>query len=118
MYRFYPRLWPRCLRNSMKSRDIENRRAFLRKVVGASILTPLALALNTVSNDATVRRYIDVHTHITQKWGEKPALSAGELIRWMDKSEIGKAFVLPLVSPESWDHLIATEYVLRETEPF
>lgn len=63
-------------------------------------------------------RYIDVHTHITQSFGEKPPLSAAELVVWMDKVEIGKAFVLPLVNPESWDHLISTEYVLRETEPY
>lgn len=64
----------------------------------------------------TAHCYIDVHTHITQSFGVKPALSAAELVRWMDSAEIGKAFVLPLVNPESWDHLISVEYVLRETE--
>lgn len=84
------------------------------------VLSPLSrtFAGETVRGGNAKFRYIDVHTHITQQWGEKPPLSAQELVRWMDTAEIGKAFVLPLVNPESWDHLVSVEYVLRETGPF
>jgi len=96
-----------------------DRRTFLRTTATASLFASTALGAEPASVDsgASAFRYIDVHTHITQPWGEKPALSAAELVRWMDKAEIGKAFVLPLVNPESWDHLITVEYVLRETAP-
>lgn len=97
--------------------DLPTRRAFLRRSAVAAG-TALATASAGRADDAKAYRYIDVHTHLTQPWGEKPPMSAGELLRWMDSAEIGKAFVLPLVNPEAWDHLITTEYVLRETQPY
>ena len=100
-----------------------NRRQFLRRIGTAAILPAVSVARRShADSDSNSTnngfRYIDVHTHITQAFGEKPPLSASELVRWLDTAEIGKAFVLPLVNPESWDHLISVEYVLRETEPF
>lgn len=59
--------------------------------------------------------YFDIHTHLGQTWGDRPALSADALLRWMDENDIAQAAVLPLVSPESWDHILTTDYVLRET---
>lgn len=92
------------------------RRDFLKRAGVTAAASVFAGSRNVYSE--TTHRYIDVHTHITQSFGGKPALSAAELVRWMDSAEIGKAFVLPLVNPESWDHLISVEYVLRETESF
>ena len=91
----------------------QSRRTFLKHALlgVGSVAIP-----HLVSGEERQSLYIDVHTHITQSFGVKPALSAAELVRWMDTAEIGKAFVLPLVNPESWDHLISVEYVLRETE--
>jgi predicted TIM-barrel fold metal-dependent hydrolase len=61
--------------------------------------------------------YFDIHTHITQPWGQKEALTVEELLRWMDKNEVAQSAVLPLVSPESWYNPISTGYVLKETHP-
>jgi hypothetical protein len=36
----------------------------------------------------------------------------------MDENEVGRACVLSLISPESWDHVLTPDYVLRETEPY
>ncbi|MDZ4861300.1 MAG: amidohydrolase family protein [Candidatus Hydrogenedentes bacterium] len=98
----------------------QTRRQFL-KSAGAMTVVARAMRANAEESHGSqylANRFVDVHTHITQAFGEKPPLSASELVAWMDKVEIGKAFVLPLVNPESWDHLISTEYVLRETEPY
>jgi len=94
-----------------------SRREFLH-TSGVTTLAVAGASLPLLAADSPQlpNRYIDVHTHITQRFGEKPPLSAEALVAWMDKVEIGRAFVLPLVNPESWDHLITTEYVLRETE--
>jgi len=62
--------------------------------------------------------YVDVHTHLGQKWGNRPPLDAEGLLGWMDRHNVAQAVVLPLVSPESWDHILTPDYVLRETEPF
>lgn len=59
--------------------------------------------------------FVDIHTHITQAWGQKEPLSVDGLLSWMDTQDIAQAVVLPLVSPESWDHPVTTEYVLEET---
>ena len=61
--------------------------------------------------------YFDIHTHLGQPWGNRPALTVDGLLRWMDAHSVAQAAVLPLVSPEAWDHPISTGYVLRETKP-
>ncbi|GMU91544.1 MAG: hypothetical protein AMXMBFR4_06020 [Candidatus Hydrogenedentota bacterium] len=92
------------------------RRAFLR-TAAATGLAFRARADKASAGVGPSYRYIDVHTHLGQEWGNRPPLSAVELLAWMDKHEIGKACVMPLVSPESWDHILTTDYVLRETAP-
>jgi predicted TIM-barrel fold metal-dependent hydrolase len=62
--------------------------------------------------------FIDMHTHLGQGWGDRPALSAGALVQWMNQHKIDKAVVLPLENPESWDHPVSTHYVLEETETY
>lgn len=50
-------------------------------------------------------KYIDVHTHIgTYTHGNKELTVKG-LLDWMDKHDVAKAVVLPLVSPESTTYL-------------
>jgi len=59
--------------------------------------------------------YHDIHTHLGQMWGRRLKLTADDLLHWMDARRIERAVVLPLVSPESYDYPISTDYVLRET---
>ncbi|MEX2015870.1 MAG: amidohydrolase family protein [Candidatus Hydrogenedentales bacterium] len=58
---------------------------------------------------------MDIHTHLGQQWGQRPALTADMLLRWMDMHNVAEAVVLPLINPEAWDHPLTTDYVLKET---
>ncbi len=60
--------------------------------------------------------YVDIHTHLGQEWGNREPLSAQGLLNWMDQKSIAQSIVLPLISPESWDHPISTDYVLEHTK--
>lgn len=62
-------------------------------------------------------RYVDVHTHLGTVWNTGRELTATELLRWMDASDIAQAVVLPLVSPEASSYPLSTEFVLAETRP-
>jgi len=59
--------------------------------------------------------YVDVHTHLGMEWGDRPALTVELLLEWMDSKNVSQAVVLPLISPEAWDHPISTDYVLKKT---
>lgn len=61
-------------------------------------------------------KYVDIHTHLGQEWGTKEKLEAVDLLAWMDAHDIAQAVVLPLINPESWDHPLTTDYVLKETK--
>ncbi len=60
-------------------------------------------------------RFVDIHTHLGQQWGARGALTVPYLLDWMDEHEVAQAVVLPLISPESWDHPVTTDYVLERT---
>ncbi len=62
-------------------------------------------------------KYVDIHTHLGQEWGSKEPLTADGLLKWMDEKQIAQAVVLPLINPESWDHPLTTDYVLKQTAP-
>jgi hypothetical protein len=62
-------------------------------------------------------RYVDVHTHLGQTWNTTKPLTAEELLRWMDASEIAQAVVLPLVNPEASSYPLTTDFVLEQTRP-
>ena len=119
-----------------------SRRAFGRRVVAAAAglataglatagTAPAALALTGARGQTpesrrkrghsaggrSPGRYFDIHTHITQKWGNRPAFSVEDLLRTMDEYDIAWAAVLPLVSPLAWDHPVTTDYVLEQTKP-
>ena len=91
------------------------RRKFTKSVlagVGATILSnPAEAAPKYPKGD-----YVDIHTHLGQVWGNRPELTAEALLHWMDTKSIAQAAVLPLISPESWDHPISTDYVLKHTK--
>jgi predicted TIM-barrel fold metal-dependent hydrolase len=63
-------------------------------------------------------KYVDVHVHLGQPWNERGPLTAEMMLRWMDAHEIAQAWVLSLVSPESWFYPITSQWVLQQTEPF
>jgi predicted TIM-barrel fold metal-dependent hydrolase len=60
---------------------------------------------------------VDVHTHLGQTWNRNSALSAEELLRWMDANDIAQAVVLPLISPEASSYPLTTDFVLEQTRP-
>ena len=94
-----------------------SRRQFHRHIASAALLGAAAYARPARAQSFPPGKYFDIHTHIGQEWGAKQKLTAKALLEWMDLHEIAQAVVLPLVNPESWDHPISTDYVLRETKP-
>ncbi len=62
--------------------------------------------------------YVDMHVHLGQPWNERGPLTAEMLLRWMDAHHIGRAVVLPLISPESWFYPITPQWVLEQTKPY
>jgi predicted TIM-barrel fold metal-dependent hydrolase len=90
-----------------------------RRTFGKGLMAGVGGAMLGGDADAAPKypkgRYVDIHTHLGQEWGNRPALSAEELLRWMDENSVAQSIVLPLISPESWDHPISTDYVLKHT---
>ena len=63
-------------------------------------------------------KFVDVHVHLGQPWNERGPLTAEMMLRWMDAVEIEQAWVLSLISPESWFYPITPQWVLEQTKPF
>ena len=97
-----------------------SRRAFNRMAVIAAAASLMGTASSARAAEKTYPEgnYFDIHTHLGKVWGNKPELTVDNLLRWMDYKSISQAAVLPLVSPESWDHIITTDYTLKQTRPF
>src|ERR1700757_1628833 len=86
-----------------------SRRGFLP----SALATSAALLKSAQGAEKSRRKvkYIDIHTHIgTFYWGKE--LTADELVRMMDRHDVEKAVVLPLVSPESSPYPQTTEAAL------
>jgi hypothetical protein len=56
---------------------------------------------------------IDVHTHIGRLRLGHRRLTAGKLVRWMDRKGIDQAVVLAIENPEELDFYVPTPYILR-----
>jgi predicted TIM-barrel fold metal-dependent hydrolase len=102
-----------------------SRRSFNRAMTGAAAgvavaagISPAAVGSHRMTPRWPAGTYVDFHTHLGQKWGNRPALSAQELLEWMDANGVSQAVVHPLENPEAWDHPIPTNYVLEETAPY
>lgn len=95
---------------------IASRRRFMASFAAA--VTGCYGARSTRAAEPAGDVYFDIHTHIGPVWNGKPPLSAEQLLRWMDAHQVGRAAVLPLVSPESSSYPIATFQVLAETQPY
>jgi predicted TIM-barrel fold metal-dependent hydrolase len=96
------------------------RREFHRRAAGA-IACGLTAAIAGPTLAAEKKyppgRYVDMHTHLGTVWNTTTQLTATDLLRWMDSSDIAQAVVLPLSSPESSSYLITTDDTLRQTAP-
>lgn len=93
-----------------------SRRAFLVQAAGLAVGSAAFAGATSAAARGPKGTYIDIHTHLAQVWGNRPALSVKMLLKWMDANDVAQAVVLPLVSPESWDHPISTDYVLKQTK--
>lgn len=75
-----------------------SRRAFISSAATASAVA--RVGGTPPAHRTPKHKYIDIHTHVgTFYWGKE--LTADELVRMMDRHDIERAVVLPLVSPES-----------------
>jgi uncharacterized protein len=63
-------------------------------------------------------RFIDMHTHIGTYTNGNKELTAKQLVEWMDQHNIGKAVVLPLVSPESTTYLQLPDAAIKASQEF
>lgn len=98
-----------------------SRRSFCRSMIGLSLAGFSATRLKAADENQTFApgQFVDVHTHIGTIPADKTEpLTASDLLRWMDGNDISQAWVLPLVSPESYPNPVPTEYVLNETAPY
>lgn len=85
-----------------------------RRLLAGSLAAGLTSVCTARPAQAAMRKYkyIDIHTHLgTFYWGRE--LTADELVRMMDRHDIERAVVLPLVSPESAPYLQTTEAALE-----
>lgn len=94
-----------------------SRREFNRHLLAAGAAL-FAFPHGAAHAAAPAGRYLDIHTHLGQRWGNRAPLSVEGLLWWMDRHDIAQAVVLPLVSPEAYDYPISTEYVLEQTRPY
>jgi len=63
-------------------------------------------------------KYVDVHVHLGQPWNERGPLTAEMMLGWMDAHKVAQAWVLSLVSPESWFYPVTPQWILEQTAPF
>lgn len=97
-----------------------NRRDWFRLSGGAALVGSAwvqGLPSAAAAAELPPGRYVDVHTHLGTVWNTGRELTATELLRWMDASDIAQAVVLPLVSPEASSYPLSSEFVLAETRP-
>lgn len=93
-----------------------SRRLFCKAVVAGA--TFVAGRPVPVSARELQGKYVDIHVHLGQPWNERGKLTPEMLLRWMDAHSVGRAVVLPLISPESWFYPITTQWVLDQVKPY
>ena len=93
-----------------------NRRQFHKSVAATAAMLTVP-ASRATANEAD-ESFVDVHVHLGQPWNERGPLTAEMMLRWMDSRSIVRAWVLPLISPESWFYPITPHWVLEQTKPF
>jgi uncharacterized protein len=110
----------------MKNRMHLSRRTFCGAAAAAAVSTGLAAAKGKLADEGPARgkaggarggKFIDMHTHLGQCWNHTRELTADDLLRWMDEHEIGRAVVMPVVSPEASTYPLTPDFVLAQTKP-
>ena len=99
-------------------RKAMSRRAFCGTAAAVLTATASSSRWGHAAEGGNRREFVDVHVHFGQPWCEREVLSTEMLLRWMDAHDVAQAWVLPLVSPESYMYVISPEYVFRETAPY
>ncbi len=102
-----------CMKLSIETSET-SRRNFMRSTLATIGAAALGSRL-TFAQDYPLGTFVDVHTHLSEGFGTKESLTAKSLLDWMDRNDVAQAVVMPLVSPEAWDHPISTRFVLDET---
>jgi len=102
---------------SSMSASRPSRRQALQSVLALGVSAAVAPAVAAPKKRGG--QLIDCHTHLTHGWykQEQGAITATDLLHWMDAHEIAQAVVLPLVSPEAFWYPVTTEHVLAATQP-
>lgn len=100
----------------------QTRRTFHKELFGlgcavAGIQTATAQS-KPAGHELPAGKYVDVHVHLGQPWNDRGPLTPEMMLRWMDARKVSQAFVLPLISPESWFYPITPGFVLEQTRPF
>lgn len=101
-----------------------SRRTFHQSLITAAtgaLASSVTLAddvANEKAVNASATDLVDVHVHLGQPWNERGPLTAEMMMRWMDSHEINQAFILSLISPESWFYPITPQWVLQQTKPY
>lgn len=91
-----------------------SRRAFV--AAGATAIAATQLTHRLRAAAPAGRRFIDMHTHIGQCWNHWPELTVDGLLKWMDESDIERAVVMPVVSPEASAYPLTPDMVLERTK--
>ena len=95
------------------------RRQFNRAALSTAAVAAGSSMFSVQAQGAEPRdQFIDVHVHLGQPWNERGPLSAEMMLRWMDSVSIERAWVLSLISPESWFYPITPQWVLAQTKPY
>lgn len=93
------------------------RRQFAASVAAAaagSLAAPLVLpGLYAAAPKKKASKYIDVHTHIGTYTNGNKELTVKGLLEWMDRHDVARAVVLPLVSPESTTYLQLPDVAIK-----
>lgn len=105
----------------MAEKHAISRREFNKRVAisaAAAVCVPGSILDAAPPEAFPLGTYVDFHTQLGQVWGNRPPLSAGALVHWMNENDISQAVVHSVESPEGWDHPLSTGFVLEETETY
>jgi uncharacterized protein len=97
---------------------IMKRRTMLAASLASVSAAPFLLAAEKIGIAKKPKKFVDMHTHIGTYTNGNKELTAKALVEWMDKHDIEKAVVLPLVSPESTTFLQLPDAAIKASKEF
>ena len=101
------------IRSSIAPSQI-SRRQFVASTAMAGLIGPGVMpGLFAAPPKKGASKYIDVHTHIGTYTNGNKELTVKGLLDWMDKHDVEKSVVLPLVSPESTTYLQLPDVAIK-----